>query len=168
MLEVLRAMYGEPACLFKDKIIFKMPGAKGYDMHQDWIAWERFPRSFCSVVVPLDEADEDNGCTIVYPGYHQNGSLSAEDGNYHPLPAGLIDESSAVPLVLNRGDIAVFSGFTPHKSLANKSDRPRRQFYFSYTRQSDGGELREQHYQDYHLWLIQKYREYGKLDTYFE
>jgi hypothetical protein len=39
--------------------------------------------------------------------------------------------------------------------------------YFSYTRRSDGGELRDRHYQDFHLYLKAKYAEYGKTDTYY-
>ena len=80
-------LYGEPACLFKDKLIFKPPGVKGYGLHQDWIAWPGFPRSFLTVLVPFDPADRDNGCTVVYPGYHHAGPLSPEDGEYHELPA---------------------------------------------------------------------------------
>lgn len=168
LFDLLADLYGGPACLFKDKLIFKLPGAKGYGLHQDWIAWgDTFPRSFLSLLVPLDAADEDNGCTLVYPGYHHNGSLTAEDGNYHELPADTVDEAKAIPLVLEPGDVAVFGGFTPHRSNPNLSDRPRRQLYFSYTKESDGGDLREQHYQDFHVWLQQKYAEYGKTGTYF-
>ena len=64
----LGELYGEEACLFKDKLIFKPPGVKGYGLHQDWIAWPGFPRSFLKVLVPLDAADVANGCTVVYPG----------------------------------------------------------------------------------------------------
>src|SRR5262245_27518554 len=39
LLALLAELYGEPACLFKDKLIFKPPGVKGYGLHQDWIAW---------------------------------------------------------------------------------------------------------------------------------
>ena len=170
LFALLADLYGGPACLFKDKLIYKLPGAKGYGLHQDWIAWgdDRFPRSFLSLLVPLDAADEDNGCTIVYPGCHRNGPLTPEDGTYHELPAETVDETTAVPLVLEPGDVAVFGGFTPHRSNPNLSDRPRRQLYFSYTKESDGGELRERHYQDFHVWLKTKYAEYGKTETYFE
>lgn len=167
LFELLADLYAEPACLFKDKLIYKLPGAKGYGLHQDWIAWERFPRSFLSVLVPLDPADEANGCTLVYPGRHNAGPLTPTDGTYRELPAGTVDEATAVPLVLEPGDVAVFGGFTPHRSNPNLSDRPRRQLYFSYTRRSDGGDLREQHYQDFHLYLKAKYAEYGKTDTYY-
>lgn len=168
LFELLHDLYGGPACLFKDKLIYKQPGAKGYGLHQDWIAWERFPHSFLSVLVPLDAAGEENGCTVVYPGYHLDGPLSEEDGNYHELPDVTVDAAKAVPLVLEPGDVAVFGGFTPHRSHPNLSDRPRRQLYFSYTKESDGGDLRERHYQDFHVYLKRKYAEYGKTETYFE
>lgn len=168
LVEAISGLYGEPARLFKDKLIYKLPGAKGYQLHQDWIAWERFPRSFLSVLVPLDPADADNGCTIVYAGYHQNGPLTPTDGDYRPLPPETVDEATAVPLVLEPGDVGVFGGFTPHRSDPNLSDRPRRQLYFSYTKDSDGGDLRSVHYEDFKAWLKVKYDKYGKTDTYFE
>jgi len=167
LLDALGSLYGEPACLFKDKLIFKLPGAKGYKLHQDWIAWDRFPRSFLSVLVPLDSADRDNGCTIVYPGYHHNGPLTPPDGDYHELPPDIVDDAKAIPLELEPGDVAVFGGFTPHRSDPNTTDRPRRQLYFSYTRKSDG-DLRTVHYADFREWLIKKYTQHGKTGLYFE
>src|SRR5262249_14098860 len=86
LLAALGDLYGEPAHLFKDKLIFKPPGAKGYDLHQDYISWDGFPRSFTTVLVPLDAADAENGCTRVWPGYHRAGYLSPLDGMYHSLP----------------------------------------------------------------------------------
>jgi ectoine hydroxylase-related dioxygenase (phytanoyl-CoA dioxygenase family) len=168
LMDVLAEIYGEPACLFKDKLIFKPPGVKGYGLHQDWIAWDGFPRSFLTVLIPFEQADRDNGCTVVYPGYHHNGSLSAEDGHYHELPAGTVDEARAMPLELAPGDVAIFGGFTPHRSDPNRSGRWRRQLYLSYNKLSDGGEQRDAHYREFHAWLKVKYAEYGKTDTYFE
>ena len=168
LLELLAELYGEPAHLFKDKLIFKPPGVKGYGLHQDWIAWKGFPRSFLTVLVPFEPAGRDNGCTIVYPGYHHNGTLSSEDGNYHELPADCVDPSRAVYLELEPGDVAIFDGFTPHRSDPNVSALWRRQLYLSYNKQSDGGEQRDKHYREFHAWLKVKYAEYGKSDTYFE
>jgi ectoine hydroxylase-related dioxygenase (phytanoyl-CoA dioxygenase family) len=167
LLAVLAALYGEEACLFKDKLIFKPPGLKGYGLHQDWIAWPGFPRSFLTVLVPLDPTDADNGCTEVFPGYHKKGSLSAEDGQYHELPSDLIDESRGVNLELNPGDVAIFTGFTPHRSAANGSGRWRRQLFFSYNKLSDGGRQRDKHYEEFHRWLRVKYAEHGKTNLYF-
>lgn len=165
---VLAELYGEPACLFKDKLIYKPPGLKGYGLHQDWIAWPGFPRSFLTVLIPFDAADADNGATEVFPGYHRAGTLSKEDGNYHELPLDVVDESRGVLLTMQPGDVAIFGGFTPHRSAPNRSNRWRRQLYLSYNKQSDGGEQRDKHYAEFHVWLRKKYAEYGKTDVYFE
>jgi ectoine hydroxylase-related dioxygenase (phytanoyl-CoA dioxygenase family) len=168
LLGLLARLYGDAACLFKDKLIFKPPGVKGYGLHQDWIAWEGFPRSFLTVLVPLDPADVENGCTEVFPGYHQKGCLSPEDGMYHELPADVVRESDAVPLEMQPGDVGVFGGFTPHRSAPNRSGRWRRQLYISYNKRSDGGEQRTKHYEEFHRWLRMRYAEHGKTDVYFE
>ncbi len=168
LLAVLAQLYGEPARLFKDKLIFKPPGVKGYGLHQDWIAWPGFPRSFLTVLVPLDPAGRDNGATEVFPGYHRAGPLSPEDGEYHELPLALLDESRGEVLELRPGDVAIFGGFTPHRSAPNRSDRWRRQLYLSYNRDSDGGDQRDRHYAEFQAWLRGKYAQYGKTDVYFE
>ena len=164
---VLEQIYDGEACLFKDKLIFKPPGAKGYGLHQDYIAWKKFPRSFITVLVAIDGANDQNGCTVVFPGYHRDGCLTEEDGEFHELPPELIDESRAVPLELAAGDVAFFGCFTPHRSAPNRSAGWRRQLYLSYTARRDGGDLRQTHYDDFHVWLRKKYAEHGKPDVYF-
>jgi 2-aminoethylphosphonate dioxygenase len=167
LLAALGEAYGEPAHLFKDKLIFKPTGARGYDLHQDYIAWPSFPRSFVTAAVAIDRCGLDNGCTIVYPGYHRRGCLTPEDGDYHPLPPETVDESRAVPLELQPGDVAIFGCFTPHRSSPNASGRSRRLLYLSYNAASDGGDRREAHYREFLGWLRKKYAEYGKTNVYF-
>lgn len=168
ILGVLRALYDDDAHLFKDKLIFKPPGAKGYDLHQDYISWKEFPESFVTVIVAIDPTDAGNGATEVFPGYHQQGNMSPNDGDYHHLPLESIDESRGVVLDLAPGDIAIFSGFTPHCSAPNNSNRWRRQLYLSYNAARDGGEQREAHYKQFHEWLVKKYAEYGKTGVWFK
>jgi 2-aminoethylphosphonate dioxygenase len=168
LLDVLGHIYGEPACHFKDKLIYKPPGAGGYALHQDFIAWRGFPRSFVTVVVPIDDADEENGCIEVFPGAHRDGYLSAEDGDYHELPAARVDERTAAKLTLRAGDIAIFGGFLPHRSAANRSERHRRQLYLSYNAISDGGPQHDRHYQQFLLWLADKYAQHGRTGVYFK
>jgi ectoine hydroxylase-related dioxygenase (phytanoyl-CoA dioxygenase family) len=166
LLSALGELYGEPAHLFKDKLIFKPPGARGYDLHQDYIAWPSFPRSFVTAAIALDPCGLDNGCTVVYPGLHRKGCLSLVDGDYHSLPLDLVDETTAIPLELQPGDVAVFGCFTPHRSAPNASERWRRLLYLSYNADSDGGDCREQHYREFLGWLRKKYAEYGKTNVY--
>ena len=167
ILNPLADLYGDEACLFKDKLIFKPPGAKGYNLHQDYIGWKDFPRTFVTVLVAIDAADDDNGATEVFPGVHKQGYLSPIDGNYHDLPLTTIDEAAGVRLDLQPGDIAIFGCFTPHRSAPNRSERWRRQLYLSYNAHGDGGQRRTQHYEEFHDWLKQKYAEYGKTEVYF-
>jgi hypothetical protein len=153
LLAALQQLYGEAADLFKDKLIYKPAGCPGYPLHQDWIAWPGFPRSFLTVLVPYERATLANGCTIAYAGYHRDGSLSLADGEFHELPSSLVDEARAVPLELDPGDVAIFSGFTPHRSSENRSAGSRRQLYLSYNRRSEGGDQRGAHYEEFHRWL---------------
>lgn len=167
LVGLLSGLYGEPAHLFKDKLIFKPPGAKGYDLHQDFIGWPGFPRTFVTAAVAIDPCGRDNGATEVFPGVHRRGYLSPEDGEYHSLPAGSVEESAGVFLELDPGDVAVFGGFVPHRSAPNRSADWRRLLYLSYNAASDGGDRREAHYAEFHAWLKGKYAQYGKPDTYF-
>jgi 2-aminoethylphosphonate dioxygenase len=167
LLAAISALYGEEACLFKDKLIFKPPGAKGYGLHQDYIAWPTFPRSFLTAIVPLDPSTEENGCTEVSTGYHAAGCMSPEDGDYHELSSDLVDPARSVKLALDIGDVAIFSGFTPHRSEPNRSSGYRRQLYLSYNAMSDGGQQRDRHYQEFLAWLETKYAQYGRTGVYF-
>lgn len=113
LLQLASDIYGEPAHLFKDKLIFKPPGAEGYALHQDYISWPEFPRSFLTAIVAIDPTEGENGATEVFPGYHTQGCLTPQDGDYHELPLDAVDESAGVLLELQPGDVALFGGFTP-------------------------------------------------------
>jgi ectoine hydroxylase-related dioxygenase (phytanoyl-CoA dioxygenase family) len=163
---VLEQLFAGPARLFKDKLIFKPAGTNGYAMHQDFIDWPGFPRSFTTVVVAIDEGNVENGCIEIFRGYHRTGPLSPLDGDYHDLPDDLFEHSRAVNLELRPGDAAVFGCFVPHRSSPNHSSRPRRHLYMSYNRASDG-DLRASHYRDFHSWLRRKYAQHGIVDRIF-
>jgi 2-aminoethylphosphonate dioxygenase len=167
LLDLVGQLYGERACLFKDKLIFKPPGAEGYRLHQDYIAWDSFPTSFLTAIVAIDACDAENGATEVFRGHHLRGSMSPRDGMYHHLPDGSVDAAAGVVLNLAPGDVAVFSGYTPHRSSPNISRRTRRLLYLSYNAFSDGGEQRDSHYAEFAGWLKDRYAEYGRTMTYF-
>lgn len=167
IIDAVSALYEEPAHLFKDKLIFKPAGAVGYGLHQDYISWESFPVSFVTVIVAIDAADADNGATEVFPGFHKRGCLTPKDGMYHELPAETVAGVPGVMLNLNPGDIAIFSGFTPHRSAPNRSNESRRLLYLSYNAESDGGDQRDKHYAEFKSWLMDRYAEYGKTNVFF-
>ena len=167
LLAAVSALYGEQACLFKDKLIFKPPAALGYGLHQDYISWPTFPKSFVTAIVAIDPADGTKGATEVFPGYHAQGCMTPLDGMYHELTAEQVDLSKGVVLELEPGDVAIFSGFTPHRSAPNRSSEWRRLAYLSYNAMSDGGEQRDKHYSEFKEWLMERYAEYGKTNVFF-
>lgn len=155
IFDVLHDIYGEPACLFKEKLIYKPPGAIGATLHQDWIGWPGFPESFLTVLVAIDSFNVESGATEVYPGLHKKGYMSPKDGQHHYLAPELLG-IEPVPLLLEPGDVAIFSCFTPHRSAPNTSTSSRRGYFVSYNALSDGGEQYEKHYGEFHEWIRAK------------
>src|SRR5215468_7905792 len=52
--EAVDQLLGATACLFKDKINFKMPGGAGFDPHQDQQAgWSRYAPMFVTAMVTI-------------------------------------------------------------------------------------------------------------------
>ena len=123
IFDALHDLYGEPACLFKEKLIYKPPGAEGATLHQDWIGWPGFPESFLTVVAAIDAFTADGGATEVFPRLHREGYRSPKDGWHHFLDADSLP-TRPVLLELEPGDVAIFSCFTPHRSAPNASTIP--------------------------------------------
>ena len=168
LLALLAELYGEPAYLFKDKVIYKPDGAPGYDLHQDYIAWAEFPTSFVTAIVAIDGSDERSGGTEFFSGEHRRGLLSPPDGQFNRLTADALSPGAGGTIpVLSPGDVVVFGGYLPHRSAPNRSGHPRRLLYFSYNAASDGGDARASHYRQFHAWLRERYAEHGKHGMYF-
>ena len=167
IVTILAEIYGDAPRLFKDKLIMKPPGSPGYPWHQDFIAWPFFPESFLTVMIALDDADEENGCLELIRGSHGRGYLSPRDGDFHDLPETAFAREDRVKAPLKAGDAAIFGAFTIHGSGANRSTRPRRQLYLSYNAENDGGDQRAAHYRYFHAWLRRRYEEYGAKEAFF-
>ena len=126
-----------------------------------------FPETFITAIVAIDRTDAENGTIEVFPEHHLAGYLSPRDGDYHELSPSAIDESAGVLLDLQPGDLAFFSGFTPHRSAPNRSQPLPGQLYLSYNAGRDGGDQRAAHYRQFHDWLKEKYAQHGRHDVYF-
>ena len=145
IMKLLRELYGEDMLLFKDKIIYKMPGVTGYEIHQDYSSWQVFPRNLVNVIVSIDVADAGNGGVEFFPGYHDRllstpGELRYMNGQ----EAQQIDFSKAEVVKTNPGDIVIFDCLTPHRSGVNRSSRLRRQLYLTYSSAKNGDLYEEQ------------------------
>lgn len=147
ILGMVESICGEPACLFKEKLIFKPAGSLGYNLHQDIPrSWQGFPHSFLTVLIAIDPATEQNGCTEVFTGYHRQFLSPPDRPDLYMLPEEAVDPARGVKLLLEPGDVAIFHGLTPHRSAPNRSSALRRGFYVSYNALSDGGDQRASHY----------------------
>lgn len=81
----------------------------------------------------LDDADVKNGCLQVIPGRHKGKPLNhAQDGYFVGKIVEPLDESQAVALEGKAGTGIFMHAMTPHASVTNLSDRPRRTVILSY------------------------------------
>lgn len=167
ILNVMKSIYGEPALLFKEKLIFKPPGATGYKLHQDIpLYWEGFPRSFVTVLMPIDTTNRENGCTEVFSGYHAD--FLSDSPEVYMLPDETVDPDRRTWLEMKPGDVAIFHGLTPHRSEPNKSDSMRRTFYVSYNAASDGGDQRAMHYSQFQQRMKARVESLTGAEAYFQ
>jgi hypothetical protein len=166
LVAAVESLYGEPACLFKDKLIVKPAGAMGYPLHQDIpLAWPGFPATFLTVLIPIDACSPENGCTQVFRGYHR-GHLSDNPAEYM-LPDEAVDVSRRVDLDLAPGDVALFHGLAPHRSDPNRTSRMRRTLFLSFNARSDGGDQRGAHYSQFQQMTRERLLAAGRASVYF-
>ncbi|WP_179228614.1 phytanoyl-CoA dioxygenase family protein [Leptolyngbya ohadii] len=140
LLQVLRDLFDDEPILFKDKLILKPPGTKGYDLHQDYAYWEQLgvpADALLSVQVAIDAADADNGAIVLYPGLHQHRLPAPPD---HPRDVSPTAVQSTDPVLVSTqpGDLLIFHSLTPHYSAPNRSQAPRRTLYLTYNSQTWG------------------------------
>jgi 2-aminoethylphosphonate dioxygenase len=138
LTDALARFCGEPMSLFKDKLIYKMPGLPGYPLHQDYSSWQEFPRTLVNAIVAIDGADAENGGVEFFPGYHDRLlSVPGELRHMNPAEARQVNTNGEV-LRTEPGDLIIFHCLTPHRSGVNRSERLRRQLYFTYSPAAHG------------------------------
>lgn len=155
ILAPLRDVFSDEPRLFKDKLIFKLPGVGGYTMHQDAAYWQVFPYdSLVSVMVAIDGANRENGGLELFAGYHERLlTTPGELRNFTEDEAAKIDESRGELIETNPGDLVIFTSLTPHRSGHNTSDRSRKQLFLTYA-PARCGELYKAHYQHYQRYKL--------------
>lgn len=143
-LDLVSQLMGEPACLFKEKINFKLPGAAGFEPHQDAPAFTSFDHDYhITLMLSFDDSTEENGCLEVAPGEWPNQNL--------PFKADLtiadvtVDKLNWQPVATKAGDILLFGSYLPHRSGPNKASASRRALYATYNRAVDG-DVRDQYF----------------------
>lgn len=131
-------LLGEHACLFKEKINFKMPGGDGFKPHQDRQAgWDVYADYFISVLVSIDTATPENGCIRIAGGHRHKGHYES----WVPLTDDELAEMTFVECPTDPGDLIFFDSLAPHASEPNMSDSVRRVYYATYNRASAGDHM---------------------------
>ena len=114
--------------------VFCKPPVEGYETpwHQDGHYWPIRPLATCTVWVAIEESSSANGCLRVIPGSHRAKVLHDhlhEDRtdltlNQRMAP-GTFDESTAVEVELQPGEMSLHDVYMIHGARANTSDRRR-------------------------------------------
>lgn len=100
-------------------------GNTKFRLHRDILQWSR---SVVTVIVFLDDADTDNGCTHLIPGSHflpfigtpNNGGTWMDE---HSVYGDLLEQ--ALPIPVSRGGVIMFDSLVFHTIGENRSDRTR-------------------------------------------
>lgn len=110
------------------RFFFKPADGCGIPWHQDSAYVSEDVRARLNLWVPLDSVHADNGCLRFLPGTHREGAVPHE--LYQPDPETWyvpdVDESRAVELPLDPGDVSAHDWNVIHSSTPNRTDEPRR------------------------------------------
>lgn len=124
--------------LFEDKLNYK-PARLGsaFPLHQDNAYWTEFSDRLVTVILYIDDAIEENGCVHFVPGSHKQGLLPTMGGNEpYIAPTGNPAQTTGAPG--QAGSLVVFSGYTIHHSVPNRSPNPRTSILFTYHPAEEG------------------------------
>ena len=114
--------------------VFCKPAGEGYETpwHQDGHYWPIRPLATCTVWVALEPSTRANGCLRVIPGSHRDRQLHPhlhEDRTdltlQQRLAAGAFDESAAVDIELEPGQMSLHDVYMIHGAAANTSTQRR-------------------------------------------
>jgi len=133
IIELVSGVIGDDIILWGCHVFCKPPG-DGYETpwHQDGHYWPIRPLATCTVWVALEASDKGNGCLRVIPGSHREKKLwdhLHEDRSdltlQQRLAPGTFDESTAVDIELQPGEMSLHDVYMIHGARPNTSQRRR-------------------------------------------
>ncbi len=134
LLDSVEQLLGPNLLFHYSKLNMKPPEIGSVvEWHQDLSYYPLTNRDSLAVLFYLDDADVENGCLQMQPGRHEEPLLAhARDGYFQGGATEAVDSSHAV-LIKGKAGAAIFMHcMTPHASIANRSNRPRRTLILSY------------------------------------
>lgn len=133
IVELVSGVVGEDVILWGCHVFCKPP-VDGYETpwHQDGHYWPIRPLATCTVWVALEASDRGNGCLRVIPRSHAARTLHEhlhEDRTdltlTQRMKAGSFDESGAVDVELEPGEMSLHDVYMVHGARPNTSTRRR-------------------------------------------
>ncbi len=134
ILDMVQQLIGPDIALWNSSFFAKpAKNGKATPWHQDGEYWPIRPLATCTVWLAVDNATTENGCLRIIRGSHKERRLLKHETNpsseltlNQELIKSEYDQSRAVDLVLERGQISLHDVFLAHGSEPNTSGNPRR------------------------------------------
>jgi ectoine hydroxylase-related dioxygenase (phytanoyl-CoA dioxygenase family) len=134
ILDLVCQVLGNDVALWNCSLFAKPPRVgSATPWHQDGEYWPIAPLATCTVWIAIDDSNRENGCLRVIPGSHRRQQVARHGINDAPglalnreLASDQFDESQAVEIELEAGQISLHDVYLYHGSEANHSDRARR------------------------------------------
>jgi hypothetical protein len=133
VLDAVESVLGPNILVWGAQWFPKLPGDNAYvSWHQDGTYWGLHPPNVTTAWIALSDSTPENGCMRVVPGTHHTPKLPQRE-TYAPdnmLSRGQeiavqVDESRAVDLVLQPGEMSLHHIGIVHGSGPNRSDHAR-------------------------------------------
>jgi ectoine hydroxylase-related dioxygenase (phytanoyl-CoA dioxygenase family) len=123
--------------LWQDQALFKEPGGRETDPHQDAAFWPIADTPLVSAWIPLAGSTFASGTMGYVAGSHKAGRLHPVDLTYTTEPYDILSDPAldGVPSTFVEapaGSVIWHHGFTVHQAMANSTDEVRRVFTVVY------------------------------------
>lgn len=123
--------------LWQDQALYKEPGGRITDAHQDQTFWPVGDVPMISAWIPFQRSTIEGGATGYVPGSHLVGPLKAVDLLHKTEPYDILGDPALggrqpVPVEAPVGSVVWHHGFTVHRAGANLTDAMRRVFTIVY------------------------------------
>ena len=131
--DIVEPLIGPNFGLWSSHFISKQPNVgKATPWHEDSNYWDgRFDQfnGIVTVWIALDDSTLENGCMQLVPGSHLRNDFVYEpcstEENIFVKQITNIDESTAIPCILKRGEFSLHDSRIVHGAKANKSNKRR-------------------------------------------
>lgn len=134
VLDCVEQLIGADVVFQQSKVNMKPPKVGSVvEWHQDMAYGPVTNRNSLALLLYLDDADITNGCLQVLPGQHLDGLLDHSlEGEFQGRVTEELDVEPAVAIEGEVGTVTFLHCMTPHSSLPNESDRPRKTLIWGY------------------------------------